>query len=193
MRKNKILFVDDEPNVTSALKRSIRREPYEVLSAASAKEALGILARERIDVVVSDEKMPGTSGSEFLAMVYRFYPDTVRIMLTGQASLEAAIRAINEGQVYRFFTKPCNDADLRMTIRQALQQRDLVRQSRRLLKKCQVQATALEKLEHQNPGLTRLHTDGRGTIIVDEVEGDVEELLLQMEKELECEKEDLAS
>ena len=177
--------MDDEPNVTSALKRSLRRDPYEVLSAGSAQEGLEILAREPIDVVVSDEKMPGMSGSEFLGLVCRKYPHTVRMMLTGQASLEAAIRAINEGEVYRFFTKPCNDADLRVTIRHALQQRDLVRQSRRLLQVYQKQATALEELERENPGLTRLHTDGKGAIIVEEVEGDVEDLLRQMEEEFQ--------
>jgi len=185
MKKNRILFVDDEPNVTSALKRALRREPYEILSAISAKEGLEILARDPIDVVVSDEKMPGMSGSAFLGEICRKYPDTIRIMLTGQASLEAAIRAINEGEVYRFFTKPCNDADLAVTIRHALQQRDLVRQSRRLLRVCQEQAIALEELERQNPGLTRLETDKSGAIIVEEIKGDPEDLIRQIEREIE--------
>ena len=190
MQKNRILFVDDEPNVTSALKRSLRREPYDLVSADSAAAGLEILAREPIDVVVSDEKMTGMSGSEFLAEVYRLYPHTVRMMLTGHASLDAAIRAINQGQVHRFFTKPCNDAELRTTIRQALQQRDLVRQSRRLLQVCREQASALEKVEREHPGLTHLATDESGAILVKEVEGDVEDLLGQIEKELEAGEEE---
>ena len=185
MKKNKILFVDDEPNVTSALKRALRREPYEILSAVSAKEGLEILAREPVDVVVSDEKMPGMSGSAFLGEVCHKYPNTIRMMLTGQASLEAAIRAINEGEVYRFFTKPCNDADLAVTIRHALQQRDLVRQSQRLLQVCQEQAMTLEELERQNPGLTRLETDKSGAIIIEEIEGDPATLIKKIENEIE--------
>jgi len=71
----KVLFVDDEPHVTDSLKRSLRKEPYEVLSADSASEALKVLAREPVDVVVSDEKMPGMQGSEFLGRVCKLYPE----------------------------------------------------------------------------------------------------------------------
>jgi two-component system probable response regulator PhcQ len=73
-----------------------------------------------VDVVISDEKMPGMSGSEFLSLVRQEYPDTIRIILTGYGSLESAIRAINEGEIYRLFTKPCNVIDLAITIRLAL-------------------------------------------------------------------------
>ena len=120
---HKVLFVDDEPKVTRAIKHTLRKENYEILSAVSAQEALGILERESVDVVVSDEQMPGMSGSELLARVCREYPDTVRIILTGQASLEAAVRAINEGEIYRFLEKPCDAEELATAIRQALQQR----------------------------------------------------------------------
>lgn len=121
---HKVLFVDDEPLVTEALKRSLSEEEYKILTANSADEALDILAREPVDVVVADEKMPGMSGSEFLAAVCQEHPDTIRIMLTGQASLEAAVRSINEGEIYRFLTKPWNKDNLAITIRQALQQKD---------------------------------------------------------------------
>ena len=85
--QHKVLFVDDEPNGTKALKRALRREPYDILSAGSADESLEMLERESVDVVVSDENMPGMTGSEFLAVVYEKYPDTIRIILTGHASL----------------------------------------------------------------------------------------------------------
>jgi two-component system probable response regulator PhcQ len=104
----RVLFVDDEPHVTESLKRALRKEPYEVLSANSADEALEVLARQPVDVVISDEKMPGMQGSEFLAVVCKQYPETIRIIMTGHGSIEAAIRAINEGEIYRFLTKPCN-------------------------------------------------------------------------------------
>ena len=117
---HKVLFVDDQPNVIEGLKRVLRKEPYEILSASSAAEALDIMSQQPIDVVVSDEKMPGMSGSEFLFLVSQKYPDTVRMLLTGQASLDATIRAINQGEIYHCFTKPCNEADIATTIRQAL-------------------------------------------------------------------------
>ena len=144
-----------------------------------------LLARQEIDVVVSDEQMPGMSGSEFLAIVRKKHPQTVRMILTGQACLEAAIRAINEGEVYRFFTKPCNDADLCVSIRQALQQKRLAAQSRRLLREFQRQTSVLEDLEDENPGITRLETDSSGAILVEDVEGDVEDLLRQIEDEID--------
>lgn len=180
MSNYKILFVDDEPNVTAALKRSLRREPYEILRAGSAEEAMKILANQAIDVVVSDEQMPGVSGSEFLSVVRRDYPRTIRMILTGQASLDAAIRAINEGQVYRFFTKPCNEVDLKITIRQALQQRDLVQQSSRLVQEFQKQRAVLRELERENPGLTQLKTDDTGAILVEEIEAELDDFLEKM-------------
>jgi CheY-like chemotaxis protein len=100
-----VLFVDDEPNVTDGLKRALRREPYEFLTATSGAAALKILEGQYVDVVVSDEQMPGMSGSVFLSTVRKQFPHTIRMILSGQASLEAAVRAINEGQVHRFFLK----------------------------------------------------------------------------------------
>ena len=181
MYEIKILFVDDEPHVTSALRRALRGEPYEVLSANSPEEGLEILTQHDISVVVSDEQMPGMSGTEFLAVVRRKYPSTVRMILTGQASLEAAILAINEGEVHRFFTKPCNAVDLMVTIRQAIQLKRLAEQSRKLLHQYHVQAAIIEKLEEGSPGITQLKTDDEGAIFVDGIEANLEELLVEME------------
>lgn len=180
MDKYKILFVDDEPHVTAALVRSMRHEPCETFNVDSAKAGLELLAREKINVVVSDEQMPGMGGSEFLAIVREKYPDTIRIILTGQASLEATIRAINEAGVYRFITKPCNSLDLKATIRQALQQKQLVRQTRKLLKNYQEQAAVIEEIEEASPGILSLNTDGEGAILVDEIEGNLDDLLREM-------------
>ena len=121
--KPKILLVDDEPNITQALTKRLRHEEYEIFSAPTTEEALQILAREPIDVVVADEQMPGMTGSELQAVVCREYPDTVRIILTGQANMEAAIRAINEGKIYHFLEKPCDAEQIAAIICQALQQR----------------------------------------------------------------------
>src|SRR5436190_341918 len=90
---NTVLFVDDEPAILEGIGVVLRKEPYEIVTAAGPIKALEILASRRVDVVVSDERMPNMSGAEFLARVREAYPDTVRIVLTGQASLEAAIRS----------------------------------------------------------------------------------------------------
>lgn len=173
MERARILFVDDEPNVTEALKRALHKEPYEIFTADSAIAALKILATNDIDIVVSDERMPGMSGSVFLGKVRQTYPETVRIILSGQADLEDVVRAINDGEIYRFCMKPINAADLAITIRQALQQKRLLEQSRRLLR------------EYQK--ITRLDMDAEGAILLDENEDedtDVESLLREIEMEM---------
>jgi DNA-binding NtrC family response regulator len=99
------------------------------MTAQSAAEALQILANTPIDVVVSDERMPSMPGSEFLGRVRDVYPGIVRIMLTGEAGLPAAVRAINEGPLYRFLHKPLSPDELARTIRQALQMKLMTEQS----------------------------------------------------------------
>lgn len=179
-----ILLVDDEANVTDALKRAFRQEPYEFLTATSGAAALELLGRHPVQVVISDEQMPGMSGSEFLSTVRKRYPHTIRMILSGQASLEAAVRAINEGEVYRFFLKPCNPTDLMFTVQQALAHRRLEDQSRRLLRQYQRQASMLARLEHNSPGILLLDTDEEGAVVVDESDGecDVTDLLAQIEQ-----------
>ncbi len=111
-----VLFVDDEPEVLHGLLRSLRKEPYRFLSAGSADEAMAILQSEAVDVIVSDEEMPGMSGADLLAHVRQQHPNVVRIMLTGKASVTSAMRAIYDGWVYQYLHKPCNPADLASSI-----------------------------------------------------------------------------
>jgi DNA-binding NtrC family response regulator len=84
------------------------------------------LRAKTVDVVVADHDMPVMRGTTFLAKVRQEFPDTIRMMLTGKPTLEVAIQAINEGAIHRFFTKPCRHVDLIITLRQALQQHDLL-------------------------------------------------------------------
>jgi two-component system probable response regulator PhcQ len=178
-----ILLVDDETHVTDALSRHFPKQKYQVLKAASAAEAYSILDRHSIDVVVSDERMPGESGSEFLANVRRRFPKTIRIVLSGQASLEAAIRAINEGEVYRFFLKPCNPTDLIFTIQRALEHQRLAEQSRALLREFRKQAALLEAAQSGQSELLAVHRDGSGAVLVDE--GDASDSVDGLLKEIE--------
>lgn len=182
-----ILFVDDEPNITAALKRSLRSQPYTLLSAASAAEALRILEQRSVDVVVSDEQMPGMAGSEFLAEVRVRNPTTIRIILSGQASVEAALRAINEGEVYRFLVKPCNPADLIGTIHQALAHKRLQELSRRLLRDYRRQSALIMEAERISPAIWHLETDGEGAVLVDDADSDcaIPDLLMEIEREMD--------
>lgn len=115
----RVLFLDDEVSVVNALRRSLRREGYAVFTATSPDDALRIIGAEKIDVVVSDHLMPEMTGIEFFALASRLHHQVVRIMLTGQADVEMAIRAINDGQVNRFLTKPWDDAELKRVLRHA--------------------------------------------------------------------------
>ncbi|HTA91419.1 MAG TPA: response regulator [Polyangiaceae bacterium] len=126
-----VLFVDDEPAILEGFRDGFRREAYEVVTASSASSALQILAAREVDVVVSDECMPRVSGSEFLARVREQHPAVVRIMLTGEASLSAATRAINDG-LYRFLSKPVEQEELRRVVRDALKIKGVAEQRARL-------------------------------------------------------------
>ena len=188
MEKSKLLLVDDEPNLTSALVRSLDRKQFEIFTADSAQQGLMILAGNEIDVVVSDERMPGTTGSQFLSEVRKKWPNTIRMILSGQADLEAAVRAINEGEVYRFLLKPCHPQELQMTILQGLQHKKLVAQSRKLLMEHQKNMNLLEALEKDNPGITKVEMDDDGVIDMEAYEeggsDDVQSLLDDLEKEM---------
>jgi putative nucleotidyltransferase with HDIG domain len=115
-----VLFVDDEVNILKSLARLFRAEPVRVLTASSAPEALALLGSEPVQVVVSDQRMPGTTGVKLLAQVRERRPDVVRILLTGHTEIGVAIEAINHGEIFRLLTKPWNDDELRATVRQAL-------------------------------------------------------------------------
>jgi DNA-binding NtrC family response regulator len=113
-----ILFVDDEPRITSALKALFRRE-YNVLTADSGREALQVLEQTKVDVLVSDQRMPKMLGSELLATVSQDYPQTMRILLTGFSDRQAIVDSINEGEVYRFVNKPWDNTAIKELIAEA--------------------------------------------------------------------------
>ena len=108
-----LLLLDDEDNVLRALVRLFRRDGYKVLTASTVREAFDLLASNPVQVIVSDQRMPDMSGTEFLAKVRELYPDTVRMVLSGYTDLATITEAINRGSIYRFLTKPWNDDELR--------------------------------------------------------------------------------
>ncbi len=132
-RKTTILCVDDEPGVLSGLTRVLSRE-FDVLSATSAAAALETLAqREDIAVVMSDMRMPGRNGADLLSEVKVRWPNVVRLLLTGHADLQSAMAAVNEGEVFRFLTKPCTREALAKALRDAVRQHELAESEHVLL------------------------------------------------------------
>ncbi|NMB35979.1 MAG: response regulator, partial [Firmicutes bacterium] len=131
----KILLVDDEVNVLLAYQRHVRGL-YKVTLAKSGDEGLSALEEQGpFAVVVSDYCMPGMDGIQFLSLAHRLKPDTVRLMLTGYADLENAIKAVNEGNIFRFLTKPCKSEEFKIALAAAVEQYKLVMAERELLEK----------------------------------------------------------
>ncbi len=128
-----LLILDDEPNILKALKRVFFEEEYDIHVYSDAEEALGFLKDNRVHLIISDQRMPGMSGVKFLTRAKNLDPDTIRIMLTGYADIEAAVAAINEGEIYKFIFKPWNDEDLRATVKRAFEFYDLNEENNRLL------------------------------------------------------------
>ena len=127
-----LLCVDDEPNILSALKRSLRTEDWRVLTANGGAEALELLGREHVDLVISDMRMPGMDGAELLEAISRRWPQSIRILLTGHADMNATVAAINRGRIFRYLNKPWDDEELRASVRQGLELLALEREKLRL-------------------------------------------------------------
>ena len=125
-----VLLVDDEANILNALARLFLDRDVRVLRAGTGEEALGIVRREPVAVVVSDNLMPGMRGVELLSRVRDISPDTVRVLLTGYADLPTAIEAINRGEVFRFHVKPWVDEEIVHTVEEGVRRHQVVRSLR---------------------------------------------------------------
>ncbi len=151
--EHSVLLVDDEVMVLHSLKRLLRREGYELLTASSAAEGLELLEKNDVHLVISDHRMPQVSGIEFFAVVKESYPDAIRIILTGYTEVGSITEAINKGHIYKFFLKPWNDQSLKLEINQALDQYDLIQVNKRLHERVLEQN---EELKTINENLERL-------------------------------------
>lgn len=153
-----LLIVDDEDNILSALRRLLRRDGYHIVTATSGEEGLRRLAEHQVDVIVSDQRMPGMTGVDFLNRAKALYPDTVRIVLSGYTELQSIIDAVNEGAIYKFLTKPWDDERLRGHVAEAFRQKELSDENRRLAHKVEGANTELAGL---NARLERLLVEQR--------------------------------
>jgi response regulator RpfG family c-di-GMP phosphodiesterase len=130
---NKVLFVDDDENILTSFKRRLGRR-FDIATALGGEQGLEVMEQDGpIAVVISDQRMPGMDGIQFLGEVKVRAPDTVRMMLTGNADLTTAIKAVNEGSIFRFFNKPCPPEEMANAIEVGLKQYNLIQAERKLL------------------------------------------------------------
>lgn len=128
----RLLCVDDEQNILSSLRRLFRGKGYEIVVANSGAEGLALLEQQEFDLVISDMRMPVMDGAEFLRQVRERWPDTIRLLLTGFADIDSIIDVINRGEIYRYITKPWDDNDICLIVRQALERQQLEREKQAL-------------------------------------------------------------
>lgn len=144
-----ILYVDDEPHNLSAFSATFRRL-YKVFTAESAEEGKKILETQDIQVIITDQRMPKTTGVEFLASILEQYPEPIRMILTGYTDIDAVIDAINKGQVYRYIQKPWMEEDLKINIDKAVEIYTLRKENRELTEKLLVANKQLEFIARQS-------------------------------------------
>ncbi|HWE04990.1 MAG TPA: hybrid sensor histidine kinase/response regulator [Tepidisphaeraceae bacterium] len=160
--RHTILVVDDEPDVVKSVQDLLRLE-YRVLGATRARQAMEIMASEEVHVVMTDQRMPEITGVEFLRQIRGDYPEAIRLLFTGYADIRAVIDAINQGNVYRYITKPWDPEELETVIRQAVERYDLLVERRKLMENLQL---SNEELARANDELKRANELKRAFIQV---------------------------
>jgi DNA-binding NtrC family response regulator len=185
IKPSTLLLVDDEENILASLRRLLRKDGYTLLTASSGQAGLDLLAHEKVDVIISDQRMPNMVGTVFLKKAQELSPDSVRMILSGYTDLESVTAAINEGAVYKFLTKPWDDEILRLSIREALRHKwiqdenrmlqgmlvevnaELARANEQLAERADFAQEALQNLQdvvHELP-VALLGIDGNGLLV----------------------------
>jgi two-component system, probable response regulator PhcQ len=155
MQQHRVLIIDDEENILSSLRRTLRGESFEIITATDPQEGITHAEHGDVSLIISDHQMPLMTGVELFKKIKTINPTIIRIMLTGRADIEDTVNAINEGEVFRFIRKPWDDIELKITIRHALMQYDLWSQNQFLKGEVKKQQEMLMKLETEYPGITQ--------------------------------------
>lgn len=168
-----ILLVDDEPNVLKALSRLLKE--YHLSTAGSSEEALLMAENLQFDLVITDYKMPGINGVDFLILFKRMQPDAIRIVLSGFADLEGVQHAINDAEVFRFINKPWSNLEITSVVKNGLAHRRMLLENRALADQVRTQQKLLAEkdaiiktLEAEEPGITKVNWTEEGSIFLDE-------------------------
>src|ERR1700743_3399519 len=140
-----VLYIDDEINNLNSFKAAFRRD-FEIFTAISAREGRKILDNNEIGVIITDQRMPGMTGIEFLESILPVYPDTIRILLTGFSDINAVMDAINRGQVYKYLVKPWQNDELKMYIENALEIYHLRKENKDLARRLQMAYAELKAM-----------------------------------------------
>lgn len=157
--EHNLLVIDDEPSILSSLRRQFRRN-YHVHLANSAEEGLDVMKEYPIQVIISDQRMPGMNGSEFFDQVKNDFPDATRLLLTGYSDIQAVIEAINDGNIYRYITKPWDPVELDTIVREAFNRHDLIYDNKELMERLKEANRDLEKrVEARTAELVKLNKE----------------------------------
>ena len=135
-KRHTLLVVDDEVDVLESLRHQFHRG-YRVLTSVSGRQAIEILQTDNVEVILSDQRMPGMSGDQFLREARRLKPDAIRMLFTGYADIQAVISAVNEGHIFRYILKPWDSGELESIIRQGVEQYELLAERKRLVTELQ--------------------------------------------------------
>ncbi|NLA75388.1 MAG: response regulator, partial [Deltaproteobacteria bacterium] len=149
---------DDEENIRNTLKRLLRKEGDSILTAQNGIVGRALLNVNDVHLVISDQRMPDMSGIDFLARVKDEYPDIIRVLLTGYTDIDSITESVNKGQIYKFFLKPWNDQNLKLEIRQCIDQYKLIRQNRKLQEKVIEQNRELRRVNEKLEEMVRERT-----------------------------------
>jgi len=165
MKKPVIMIVDDEDKIIISLTRALMDDGYRIIGERSGVEALEKMKQHEVDLVISDQSMPGVTGTEFLKQVKLKYPYVITIMLTAHGDLETAMEAINDAGIYKFILKPWDENELRQTVRRAVELRRLLMERDGLMEKIKANDAIFRDLEKEYPGITRVVKDKDGNVL----------------------------
>src|SRR3990167_6621769 len=144
-----VLCVDDEISILKSLQRLLSGAGFEVVTATGGEQALTLMEKQDFAVIISDMRMPGMTGAEFLQLAVQRSPDSQRLVLTGYADIDSTIATINQGQIQRYIQKPWRNEELLLLLRESVEKYQLLRQNRDLQHKLSVQNHKLKQLNHQ--------------------------------------------
>lgn len=165
MKKHNILIVDDEEMVLKTIYRILLTDNYKIFTATSGEEGLSKLKKCDVSMIISDQRMPGMSGLEFLEKVKINYPETLTILMTAHADIDIAMKAINEAGVYKFILKPLDVNTFKITIRRALESLQVIKERNSLKQQVKEYDAILRDLESEHPGISNVAKDEFGNYL----------------------------